>query len=145
MAWRLRHFGNDEQRRAVAALQRQVWLQVVARFGALRDQVGLRQSDLARALGVSRPQIHEWLSDPANITLKAAGRLMLAMDGELTCALVARRDGAGPTRLLLLLAGLAAFFVPGGEPAFAAPAPSLGSSARLDTVARLANPAKLSR
>lgn len=121
MAWRVRHFGNDEQRRAVATLQRQVWLQVVARFEALRGEVGLRQSDLARALGVSRPQIHEWLSDPANITLKAAGRLMLAMDCELTCATVAPRDAArsnaappGPTRLLLVVAGLAPFFVSGG-------------------------------
>ena len=91
MAWRLRHFGNDEQAQAVAALQRQVWLQVVARFEALRDETGLRQSDLARALGVSRPQIHDWLSDPVNMTLKAAGRLMLAMDGEFDCGRFSRR------------------------------------------------------
>jgi len=88
VAWRLRHFGNEEQGRAVAALQRQVWLQVVARFEALRGEAGLRQSDLAKSLGVSRPQIHQWLSDPANMTLKAAGRLMLAMDTPPTCAFV---------------------------------------------------------
>lgn len=151
VAWRLRHFGNEEQGRAVAALQRQVWLQVVARFETLRDEIGLRQSDLARSLGVSRPQIHEWLSDPANMTIKAAGRLLLAMDGELSCKLVSPRDGATPphaaarssaTRTVLLLAGLAAFFL-GGDPAIAAPQPivSLRSLARPEAVARLDGPA----
>lgn len=130
VAWRLRHFGNEEQGRAVAALQRQVWLQVVARFEALRDEIGLRQSDLARSLGVSRPQIHEWLSDPANMTLKAAGRLLLAMDDELSCKLVSPRGSVTPpdaaaksseARTVLVLAGLAAAFFLGGDPAIAAP------------------------
>lgn len=148
MTWRLRHFGNEEQGRAVAALQRQVWLQVVARFEALRDEIGLRQSDLARSLGVSRPQIHEWLSDPTNMTIKAAGRLLLAMDGELNCKLVSPRDEAAPpasdrsaSRMVLLLAGLAALVL-GGDPAVAAPKPivKLRSLGRLE-VARLDGPA----
>jgi len=146
VAWRLRHFGNEEQGRAVAALQRQVWLQVVARFEALRGEAGLRQSDLAKSLGVSRPQIHEWLSDPAHMTLKAAGRLMLAMDAQLTCALMNQRDAAGPpapgpARLMLLLAGIAAFFVLGGEPVMAAPASNLRLLARPEVVARMDGPA----
>lgn len=134
LALRLRHFGNEEQRRAVAALQHQVWRQVVARFEVLRDEAGLRQSDLARALGVSRPQIHEWLSDPANMTLKAASRLMLAMEAQLTCAQVDQREGAPPapgrTRLMLFLAGAVAFFVLGVEPVVAAPVTSLQCLAR---------------
>lgn len=148
LALRLRHFGNEEQRRAVAALQRQVWLQVVARFEILREETGLRQSDLARALGVSRPQIHEWLSDPANMTLKAASRLMLAMDAELSFTLVdpsasARPRAAvlGPTRVTLILTAVAAFFLLGAESVVAAPASNLRFLARPEVVARLDGPA----
>jgi plasmid maintenance system antidote protein VapI len=43
---------------------------------------GLKQADLAKRLGVSRPQIHIWLTDPDKMTLKAAARLMLAMGSE---------------------------------------------------------------
>lgn len=67
---------------AAERAQAAMWRGVVARFEHLRAANGLRQSDLAAALGVSRPQIHEWLSNPRNMTLKAAGRLLLAMDAE---------------------------------------------------------------
>ncbi len=43
-----------------------LWRGVFARFEYLK------------ALGVLRPRIHEWLSDPRNMTVKAAGRLLLA-------------------------------------------------------------------
>ena len=59
-----------------------MWRGVVARFENLKADEGLRQADLAAALGVSRPQIHEWLSDPRHMTLKAAGRLLLAMGAQ---------------------------------------------------------------
>ena len=76
-----RRIDQRRQASAIRAAQRAVWRAVVARFRALEARDGLRQADLAHRLGVSRPQIHEWLSDPANMTLKAAARLMLAMDG----------------------------------------------------------------
>ncbi len=82
MERRVRRFGPEEQTRAVDGLQAAVWRGVVARFEHLKAAEGLRQADLAAALGVSRPQIHEWLSDPRNMTLKAAGRLLLAMGAE---------------------------------------------------------------
>lgn len=78
----VRHFGHEEQAIAVERAQAAMWRGVVARFEHLKSARGLRQSDLAAALGVSRPQIHEWLSNPRNMTLKAAGRLLLAMDAE---------------------------------------------------------------
>lgn len=83
MGRRLRHFDPEEQAQAIARAQDAVWRGVVARFERLKATEGLRQADLAAALGVSRPQIHEWLSDPRNMTLKAAGRLLLAMDAAL--------------------------------------------------------------
>ena len=79
---RVRRFGPAEQARAIDRTQAAMWRGVVARFEHLKAAEGLRQADLAAALGVSRPQIHEWLSDPRNMTLKAAGRLLLAMDAE---------------------------------------------------------------
>lgn len=80
MGQRVRYFGPEEQALAVAGAQAAMWRGVVTRFEHLKAAAGLRQADLAAALGVSRPQIHEWLSDPRNMTLKAAGRLLLAMD-----------------------------------------------------------------
>lgn len=82
LARRARRFGPEEQARAIDRLQAAMWRGVVARFEQLKADEGLRQADLAAALGVSRPQIHEWLSDPRHMTLKAAGRLLLAMDAE---------------------------------------------------------------
>ncbi|WP_089924068.1 helix-turn-helix transcriptional regulator [Caulobacter sp. UNC279MFTsu5.1] len=78
----MRRFGPEEQAQAIGRAQAAMWCGVVARFEHLKTAEGLRQADLAAALGVSRSQIHEWLSDPRNMTLKAAGRLLLAMDAE---------------------------------------------------------------
>jgi plasmid maintenance system antidote protein VapI len=78
----VRHFGHEAQAIAAERAQAAMWRGVVGRFEHLRATEGLRQSDLAAALGVSRPQIHEWLSHPRNMTLKAAGRLLLAMGAE---------------------------------------------------------------
>ena len=76
-------------------MQAALWRGVVARFELLKARDGLRQADLAAALGVSRPQIHEWLSDPRNMTLKAAGRLLLAMDAEARIELTRFGGAAG--------------------------------------------------
>ena len=73
---------HEAQAVAVDRLQRHIWRALNRRFQQAQLD-GLKQSDLARRLGVSRPQIHVWLNDPSKITLKAAARLMLAMDGEL--------------------------------------------------------------
>lgn len=73
----------DHQALVVARVQQELWILVVARFRELEAETGLRQVDLAKQLGVSRPQIHEWLSEPHNMTIKAAGRLMEAMGAQL--------------------------------------------------------------
>jgi transcriptional regulator with XRE-family HTH domain len=78
----MRHLEHDAQADAVERLQRRVWRAVVERFQQ-RQALGLRQADLARLLGISRPQINVWLNDPTTMTLKAAARLMLAMDTQL--------------------------------------------------------------
>jgi len=77
--------GEQNQAAAVRAAQSALWRSVVCRFRELEHASALKQADLARRLGVSRPQIHEWLSDPQNMTIKAAGRLLLAMDSSLSC------------------------------------------------------------
>lgn len=83
---------HRDQAVVIDRLQRGMWSAMVERFQA-RQRDGLTQADLARRLGIARPQVHVWLSDPTKITLKAAARLMLAMEGEL---LVAPRDVEGP-------------------------------------------------
>ncbi|KRA59212.1 hypothetical protein ASD79_10960 [Caulobacter sp. Root655] len=88
----MRHFGLEEQALAVARAQAAMWRGVVARFEHLKATEGLRQADLAAALGVSRPQIHEWLSNSHNMTLKASGRLLLAMDAHAQVEIQAGRD-----------------------------------------------------
>jgi hypothetical protein len=70
---------------AVLEAQRALWNVVMERFHMLEGDCDLRQADLARLLGLSRPQIHAWLSIPENMTIKAAGRLLLAMDAYLVC------------------------------------------------------------
>lgn len=83
------------QARAVVDAQGAVRELILQRFRALEAREGLRQVDLARGLGVSKAQIHEWLSDPRNITLKAAARLLSAMDARLAVSLSeAEREGA---------------------------------------------------
>ena len=117
MGQRIRHFDHEEQAQAIARAQDAVWRGVVARFEQLKAAQGLRQADLAAALGVSRPQIHEWLSDPRNMTLKAAGRLLLAMDAHAHVEVQAGCDAATAT---------------------AAPNPGASSKDRLGALAALA-------
>lgn len=90
---------NQRQADAIDDAQRTVWLLVTRRFRSLRDTVGLTQADLSRRLGISRPQIHEWLSDHRKMSLKAAARLLSAMDARLACRLVAAsiQDGGEDT------------------------------------------------
>ena len=94
MGRRERHFSPDDQAVAIVKTQTQMWLGIVARFEHLKAMDGLRQADLAKALGVSRPQIHEWLSDPRNMTIKAAGRLLLAMDARVNVEVLAEPDAS---------------------------------------------------
>lgn len=78
-------FDHDAQARAIERLQLQLWQAVVDRFRK-RQEAGLRQAELAQQLGISPPQVHHWLTDPSRLTLKAAARLMLALDGEFAVA-----------------------------------------------------------
>ncbi len=82
------YLGKRRQAEVIDEAQRAVWLLVTGRFGQLHDMAGLTQADLARRLGTSRPQIHEWLSDHRKMSLKAAARLLSAMDASLACRLV---------------------------------------------------------
>lgn len=90
----VRRLHPEEQLEAVRGIQAALWRGVVARFEHLKASQGLRQADLAAALDVSSSQIHEWLSDSRHMTLKAAGRLLLAMDAEAHIE-VTRSGGAG--------------------------------------------------
>lgn len=76
------HLDHDAQRRAIERLQHRLWAVVVDTFHRRQDG-GLTQTELARMLGISPPQINVWLNDPTAMTLKAAARLMLAMDTEI--------------------------------------------------------------
>lgn len=84
----MRPLSPDEQNAAVLALQEQLWKIVADRFEQLKAEEGFKQADLARALGISAPQIHVWLTEPDKMTLKAAGRLLLAMRAGAACAFV---------------------------------------------------------
>jgi len=108
---------------AIDATQRAVWRTVVERFRLLQDEVQLKQADLSRRLGVSNPQIHIWLSDHRKMTLKAAARLLAAMDAGLVCSLSAedpsepgsgRRGRGGGEPLAVWLATLQAALSFGG-------------------------------
>lgn len=77
---------DEAQAQAVRAAQMATWQVVCERFNAMAQTHGLRAVHLSRRLGVSRPQIHAWLTEPHKMTLKAAARLLLAMDAEFACA-----------------------------------------------------------
>lgn len=76
---------------AVQDLQAGVWRLVRQRFDDWQSETGLRQADLARALGAPRSQVNAWLRRPENLTLKAAARLLHGMDARLTCSLAPGR------------------------------------------------------
>ncbi|MDO8408559.1 MAG: helix-turn-helix transcriptional regulator [Phenylobacterium sp.] len=80
---------------AVAELQAQVWSLVRARFETQRRDRGLTKVALAAQLGVPPSQVWAWLNDPRNMTIKAAARLLAAMDARLACHVEAR--GREPT------------------------------------------------
>lgn len=75
---------------AVAELQTQIWRLVRAQFDVERRDRGLTQAGLAAQLGVPPSQVWGWLSDPSKMTIKAAARLLAAMDARLTCQLETR-------------------------------------------------------
>lgn len=87
-------FDHNAQARAVDRLQRQMWRAVVEQIRR-RQEEGLRQVDLAERLGISPPQVHLWLTDPSRLTLKAAARLMLAMEGEFAIAASEKKLSTG--------------------------------------------------
>jgi plasmid maintenance system antidote protein VapI len=76
------HLDHEAQRRAIDRLQRRLWVVVVETLHR-RQHLGLTQSELARTLRISPPQISVWLNDPNAMTLRAAARLRLAMDTEI--------------------------------------------------------------
>ena len=78
---------KSQQEAAVCAAQQALWSLVMGRFRELERDHGLKQADLARRLGLSRPQVHAWLSDPNNLTIKAAVRLLAAMGAGLAYGL----------------------------------------------------------
>jgi len=75
---------------AVADLQAEIWRLVRARFETQRRERGLTQARLAAQLGVPPSQVWGWLSDPGKMTIKAAARLLAAMDAQLICEVEAR-------------------------------------------------------
>ena len=124
MGRRVRQFDPEEQAKAVDGTRTALWLGVVARFEHLKAAEGLRQADLAAAPGVSRSQIHEWLSDPRNLTLKAAGRLLLAMGAR---AHVEVRAEPGAPTLLTETAPDAATLIPEQRSAELSPCNSIAA------------------
>lgn len=66
-------------------LQERVWRVVRARFDARAQDDGLTQAALARSLGIRRGQVSIWLREADRMTLKAAARLLDAMDADLDC------------------------------------------------------------
>ncbi|MDP3402295.1 MAG: helix-turn-helix transcriptional regulator, partial [Brevundimonas sp.] len=75
---------------AVLALQTQVWGLVRERFLELGARSGFTQAQLAGRLGIPRGQVSLYLREPHRMTLKAAARLLQAMDAGLDCRLVER-------------------------------------------------------
>ncbi len=73
------------------ALQRRIWLAVSQRFTECQSG-GLTQADLGRALGAPRSQVNVWLKSPERMTLKAAARLLAAMDAEVLVAVRTREE-----------------------------------------------------
>lgn len=67
------------------ALQRRIWLAVAQRFTECQAG-GLTQADLGRALGAPRSQVNVWLKSPERMILRAAARLLAAMDAEVLMA-----------------------------------------------------------
>ena len=74
-------------------LQTEIWALVRVRFLQLQSSEGLTQAALATRLGVTPAQVSLWLADPRRITVKAADRLLSAMNATVRCELeVARPD-----------------------------------------------------
>ncbi|WP_374569708.1 helix-turn-helix domain-containing protein [Phenylobacterium sp.] len=88
---------RDDAEIAVERLQRRLWEVLVAQFRA-REAQGLKQAHLAARLGVSRPQVNVWLSNPRRLTLRAAARLMWAMDLEIALVPKSPPKASAPAR-----------------------------------------------
>lgn len=69
------------------ALQTEVWTIVRRRFDAIQAESGLSQAALAAQLGVTPAQVSLWLRDPKRMTIKAAARLLFALEASLHCHL----------------------------------------------------------
>lgn len=73
---------------AAEQLQHQLWSLVRAAVERQRREHGLNQSAIARRLGVPRGLVCYWLARPERMTLKAAARLLAAIDCRLDLRLV---------------------------------------------------------
>ncbi|WP_333586124.1 helix-turn-helix transcriptional regulator [Phenylobacterium sp.] len=72
---------------AILALQTEVWTLVRRRFDLMQARHGLSQAALAAQLGVTPAQVSLWLRDPKRMTIKAAARLLFALEASLHCHL----------------------------------------------------------
>lgn len=61
----------------------QLFSMIHERFEFLRERDGLTKHDVAIRLGVSDQLVSRWMSEPRNITVKSAGRLLAALDAHL--------------------------------------------------------------
>lgn len=75
-----------------SALQQRVWRVVRDRFDTRARDDGLTQAALARSLGIRRGQVSIWLREADRMTLKAAARLLDAMDADLDCTVRPRSN-----------------------------------------------------
>lgn len=63
------------------------------RFEELSEQHGLTRREVARRLGTTEQQLSRWMSEPRNMTVKSAGRLMAALDAYLGFVCEPTADG----------------------------------------------------
>jgi transcriptional regulator with XRE-family HTH domain len=74
------------------------------RLEELKEEKGLTQAQVAGRLGVSEQLVSRWLAEPRNITVKAAGRLLAALEAGLLFDLdrfedIARSNAAPASRV----------------------------------------------
>lgn len=80
----------------VFELQARIWAEVNRCYRMRERTEGLTQAALARRLDLPRSQVCAWLRHPEKMTIKAAARLLEAMDARIECHLsisISSQDG----------------------------------------------------